>query len=238
MLVADRLDLGLRLLVGLHGDVGEHVVLDLVVEPAVEKVVDVAAGAKVRAADDGAEVKVIRPRLGLALKPVDVVADVVGGDDDEGVHVGDDVREDGGEEHAGGHLSAADRVAERGKRGELKRGVRREALDRLDERAELAFEGATHDGDEGGRELASLERVLEILASLRRLALPPRVHLLHGVGSVVEPLPDEGEADDLAVAGEHGEVAGAEGLHVALHEIGVRGLTELLVIRGMGDEGG
>ena len=67
---------------------------------------------------------------------------------------------------------------------------------------------------------------------------PPRVHLLHGVGSVVEPLPDEGEADDLAVAGEHGEVAGAEGLHVALHEIGVRGLTELLVIRGMGDEGG
>merc|ERR1719331_3608395 len=222
VLVADRLDLGLRLLVGLHGDVGEHVVLDLVVEPAVEKVVDVTAGAKVGAADDGAEVKVIRPRLGLALKPVDVVADVVSGDDDEGVHVGDDVREDGGEEHAGGHLSTADCVAERGKGGELKHCVRREALDRLDERAELALEGARRDGDEGGRELASLERVLEILASLRRLALPASVHLLHGVGSVVEPLPDEGEADHLAVAGEHGEVAGAEGLHVALHEIGVR----------------
>ena len=76
-------------------------------------------------------------------------------------------------------------------------------------------------------ELAGLEGVLEVLAGLLGLALAALVHLLHGVGGVVEPLPDEGEADDLAVAEDHGEVAGAEGLHVALHEVGVRGLAEL-----------
>ena len=59
MLLADRLDLGLRLLVRFHGDVGEHVVLDLVVEPPMEKVVEVAARAEVGRADDGAQVEVV-----------------------------------------------------------------------------------------------------------------------------------------------------------------------------------
>mmetsp|Transcript_7731 Transcript_7731/g.31363 ORF Transcript_7731/g.31363 Transcript_7731/m.31363 type:complete len:482 (-) Transcript_7731:82-1527(-) len=231
VLLANLLDAGLGLLVRLHGDVGEHVVLDLVVEPAVEEVVDVAAGAEVGAADDGAEVKVVRAGLGLRFEPVDVVADVVGGDDDERVHVGDDVGEDGGEEDAGRHLRAADGVAQGRERRELEERVGGEALDRLAEGGEVTLERAGRDGRHGGGELAGLEGVLEVLAGLLGLALAALVHLLHGVGGVVEPLPDEGEADDLAVAEDHGEVAGAEGLHVALHEVGVRGLAELVVVK-------
>ena len=59
------------------------------------------------------------------------------------------------------------------------------------------------------------------------LALAAAVHLLHRVGRVVEPLPDEREADHLAVARDHRELARAQGGHVALHEVGVRGLAEL-----------
>mmetsp|Transcript_182178 Transcript_182178/g.443336 ORF Transcript_182178/g.443336 Transcript_182178/m.443336 type:complete len:484 (-) Transcript_182178:62-1513(-) len=231
VLLANLLDAGLGLLVRLHGDVGEHVVLDLVVEPAVEEVVDVAAGAEVGRADNRAEIKVIRPRLRLRLEPVDVVPDVVRRDDDERVHVGDHVREDGRQEDAGRELRAADSVAQRGQRGELKQRVRREALRRLDERRHAAgLEDAADDRGDRARELARLERVHEILASLLRLAFLALVHLFHRVGGVVEPLPDEREADDLAVARDHREVARAQRFHVALDEIGVGFFAELVVV--------
>ena len=41
--------------------------------------------------------------------------------------------------------------------------------------------------------------------------------------------------DSLAVAREHGELARAQGRHVALHEVGVRGLAELRRVCGKGD---
>mmetsp|Transcript_36651 Transcript_36651/g.58872 ORF Transcript_36651/g.58872 Transcript_36651/m.58872 type:complete len:248 (+) Transcript_36651:835-1578(+) len=157
---------------------------------------------------------------------------MVGGDDDERVDVSDHVSEDRGEEHSGGHLCAANGIPDGRKRREGEERVGCEALGHLSQRAELPLKSAAHYGDDGAGELAGLERVLLARQPLLlRLARAAAVHLLHGVGGVVEPLPDECEADHLAVPGQHGQVALAQGRHVALHQVGVRLFAELVVVQ-------
>ena len=68
-------------------------VLDLVVQPAVHEIVDVAPGAKVRRADNCSHVKVVRSRFCLGFKSVNVVTDVVRRDHDERVQVGEQIRQ-------------------------------------------------------------------------------------------------------------------------------------------------
>ena len=74
MLLAQRAHPGLDALVLEHGEVGEDVVLDLVVEPEVEVVVEIAAGAVVGAADDLLEVALALV-LRLRVEAIQVLAE-------------------------------------------------------------------------------------------------------------------------------------------------------------------
>ena len=72
-----------------HGHVREHVMFNLVVQPAVHEIVHVTTSLEVRRTNHRTKVEVIRSRLSLSLETVDVISDVVGGDDDEQCRVGD-----------------------------------------------------------------------------------------------------------------------------------------------------
>ena len=123
--------------------------LDLVVQPAVHEIVRIAASLEVRGADHRAEVEIIRTRLRFRLESVDVVADVVGGDDDERVNVRHNVREDGSHEPGERSLRAADGVANRRQCGERPERVWSEALDGFRHSSKLALERALSDRENG-----------------------------------------------------------------------------------------
>jgi len=112
ILFADSLDARLHVLVRAHGHVREHVMFNLVVQPAVHEIVHVTTSLEVRRTNHRTKVEVIRSRLSLSLETVDVISDVVGGDDDERVHVGDDVGEHGRHPPSERRLRAADRVTD------------------------------------------------------------------------------------------------------------------------------
>mmetsp|Transcript_17799 Transcript_17799/g.44967 ORF Transcript_17799/g.44967 Transcript_17799/m.44967 type:complete len:474 (-) Transcript_17799:273-1694(-) len=241
VLLADCLDLGGAPLVGEHRHVGPHVVLDLVVEPAVEVVVEVGAGAEVDRADDGAEVELVALDLDGGLEAVDVLASVVGHDDDEGVDVGEDL---GGEEvgeGAHGDDLAEESVEDEGGDDEVGGEVGGEDAEHDLEGVEVALEHGRedrlHGRSLGGHPvvpggLGHLEGLpLERLALLLGEHLLPLIHLLDRVGGVVEPLPHDHEHKHLKVLERSGHnLVLADRVGVALQEIGVRGLPELVVV--------
>mmetsp|Transcript_2137 Transcript_2137/g.5404 ORF Transcript_2137/g.5404 Transcript_2137/m.5404 type:complete len:503 (-) Transcript_2137:155-1663(-) len=241
VLLAHGLDLGGGALVGEHRHVGPHVVLDLVVEPSVEVVVDVGAGPEVDGADDGAEVELVALDLDGGLEAVDVLTGVVGHDDDERVDVGEDL---GGEEvgeRAEGHHLAEEGVEDEGGDDEVGREVRGEDPKHDLEGVEVAPEHGHEDRLHGGglgRDAVVAGRLghlkgllLEGLALGLGKHLLPLVHLLDRVGGVVEPFPHDHEHEHLEVLeGGGDELVDADRVRVALKEVGVRGLPQLVVV--------
>ena len=88
-----ELHLGLRLLVGERRELRPEVMLDLVVEPAVHEVVEVAAGTEVGRGDHLAEEEGAAVGGAARAELVEVISGVIGGDGDERVHVGGRVGE-------------------------------------------------------------------------------------------------------------------------------------------------
>mmetsp|Transcript_23169 Transcript_23169/g.65687 ORF Transcript_23169/g.65687 Transcript_23169/m.65687 type:complete len:298 (-) Transcript_23169:472-1365(-) len=186
VLLADRLQLRLALLVGAHGEVGPAVVLDLVVQPAVHEVVEVRARVEVRRGCDGPQVE--RRRLGLAadVEAVQVIACMVRDNDDEAV----DVREHIRKQEVGDSVQVEHRIHEREREGqdeEAEQEVRSDdAPDELGDR-EDALALAGQQVAEGQRRLR-----IEVLGQgLPLLAHLGNLHLLVGVGCIVGPLPQE-----------------------------------------------
>mmetsp|Transcript_12313 Transcript_12313/g.25909 ORF Transcript_12313/g.25909 Transcript_12313/m.25909 type:complete len:218 (-) Transcript_12313:852-1505(-) len=114
VLLAQRLHLRLRALVRESAELRPHVVLHLVVEPAVHEVVQVAASPEVGRRCHLPHVE--RARVGSAAvrEGVEILAGVVGGDHNERVNV----------RHHVGEKKADDRVLERGSRENARRAER------------------------------------------------------------------------------------------------------------------
>mmetsp|Transcript_7221 Transcript_7221/g.15815 ORF Transcript_7221/g.15815 Transcript_7221/m.15815 type:complete len:210 (-) Transcript_7221:945-1574(-) len=94
VLLAERLDERLRLLVRERREVRPHVVLNLVVEPAMHEIVEVRACPEVGTRDDGTQVEGRRARRAMLLEAVQVRSRMVGDDVQEGVRVGEELGED------------------------------------------------------------------------------------------------------------------------------------------------
>mmetsp|Transcript_7829 Transcript_7829/g.32380 ORF Transcript_7829/g.32380 Transcript_7829/m.32380 type:complete len:656 (-) Transcript_7829:62-2029(-) len=223
VLGAERLDERLRLLVGEHREVGPEVVFDLVVEPAVEEVVEVGARGEVGRRDDLAQVERARARLAVALEAVEVVAGVVGRDDEEGVHVGEDF---GADEAREDRRVAAEPEEREREDDEALDEVRRE---RLHQEVVPLEEGRVARADEP-REVEGLRpvRVLELGEPL----LAPLVDAqpLVRVGRVVPPLPRARDQKDRDVLDGLRRLEPAQVLHVKLDEVGVVDLAEVVVV--------
>ena len=143
-------------------------VLDLVVEPAVQEVVDVTAGAEVDGADDGAEVEVIGLDLHGRLEAVYVLARVVGHDDEEGVHVGEDLSGEEGGEGGGSHGLAEECVEDEGGDDEVRGEVGHQAREHDLGRKEVELEHLGHNVLDGGG-LGHVPEVARGLGHLERL---------------------------------------------------------------------
>mmetsp|Transcript_42918 Transcript_42918/g.100596 ORF Transcript_42918/g.100596 Transcript_42918/m.100596 type:complete len:273 (+) Transcript_42918:338-1156(+) len=209
VLLAQRFDERLRLPIRERRQVGPHVVLHLVIEPAVQEVVQIAARREVGARDDGAQVEGGRARRAVLLEAVQVGARVVGDDDEEGVRVGEQLGED-----------------ERHERVEVRVAAEEQPGDGRQEHEAYREEGAEHPREEDGapeehvgalaveREQSprpvepargdGLPRVLGVRvrreSGLLSLAaqLMEREHL-ESVRSVVDPLPRHHEEGDAHV---------------------------------------
>ena len=81
----------LNALVDRWGEVGPQVVLNLVIQKAVEKVTQVSARGKVHASEDLPHIK-LGAVADLSVKAVHVVARVVGRDDEKAMQVGNEFR--------------------------------------------------------------------------------------------------------------------------------------------------
>ena len=141
VLGADGLDLGSRLLVRQHRELRPQVVLDLEVEPTVEEVVTVGAEAvhlaalavartEVDAGNDLAHEEGATLGYDREVELVQVLAGVVGRDDEEGVQVGDHVGE-GDVDEGVGIEGAPEKQERRGHQKEAEREVRAHDLVRV-----------------------------------------------------------------------------------------------------------
>mmetsp|Transcript_26639 Transcript_26639/g.57986 ORF Transcript_26639/g.57986 Transcript_26639/m.57986 type:complete len:477 (-) Transcript_26639:107-1537(-) len=240
---------GHGLLVAEHGHVREHMVLDLVVEPPVHEVVRVAqgpgggalllhvgggvGGAEVHRPDHRAQVELVRLGEHLRLEAVDVVAAVVGGDGDEGVHVGGDLRRHHVGQRDGAHGGAAQQVEGQGHQHKVVHHVGQHHRQNRHEGGRVAREELAEDEGHGGGLRAGVVGlgdvgVLGVGLTALHLAV---VHLLQRVGHVVEPLPDRHQPHRLGVLKDLGHLLVlAEGGEVTLDEVGVAELAELVVV--------
>lgn len=94
MLPADLLNEGLGSLVGKHGEVGPHVVLNLVIEVSVQKVIDVTSGPEVNTGKNLSEEERSTERSASITEAVHVVSCVVSNNSYKPVKVGEELSEE------------------------------------------------------------------------------------------------------------------------------------------------
>ena len=232
VLVTDGSDLRCHSLIRQHTQIGEHVVLDLIVEPPMHEVIGVAAGPKICRADHGTEVKLVALDLDGGLKPVDVLTRVVGDDDGEGVEVGQDLGRHQVGQRRHRHGRAKERVQDPRRQHKVRRQVRTKHLEKAFGRPHVALKGLVPDVAEGGWfcdvaipawllpgvEQRRLGCESSRLRSLCPLAFPALL-LLKCVGRVVVPLPhtrDDGHVNELE---KEREFAIADVVRIALDQI-------------------
>ena len=238
MTLANFLDLGHGSLVGKHGQIGPHVVLDLVVQPSVEEIDKIGSGGKVGRGNDLTQVEGSTAGTAAHSKGVQIVTSVVGGNDDKGVNVGKHI----GKEES----SDCVEVPSVGRfRVEVDSG--RQQWQRKDEKSveKVGHEDTSHEATESdprrklravhghvGKGHGSVKVVVLFLEGLG-VGLADFLHtqLLVGVGCVVPPFPDAHDNIGGQVLDKHGGLDGSQKVQVAFDQIGIRALAQVVVMQ-------
>mmetsp|Transcript_4025 Transcript_4025/g.8069 ORF Transcript_4025/g.8069 Transcript_4025/m.8069 type:complete len:430 (+) Transcript_4025:85-1374(+) len=230
------------LLVSEHGEVGPQVVLNLVVEPAVEEVDNVIAVTEVDRGHDLTEEERTRERTAGIPETVHVVTCMVGHHNREGMQVRKEFSveqvPDGVREHSlsvngpAETLLLAQEVSNEVKNTRSKDEVNQEVRTHNDGPEfktgvkTIVTHGSRNDAD-GLMWFDAFRHGLAFLAQLGEL------QLLVGVGGVVGELPSGRHDKDVDVLEDDRKVPFSDILHVFLHEIRVVNFAEVVVMTGV-----
>mmetsp|Transcript_102036 Transcript_102036/g.329129 ORF Transcript_102036/g.329129 Transcript_102036/m.329129 type:complete len:491 (-) Transcript_102036:152-1624(-) len=247
MFLANALDERLQLAVLERRHVREHVVLDLVVEPAVENVHEVIAGLEVHRGIAAAQEPLCAVGLARCRVTVQVLTRVVASDDHEGVGVGQQVRGDGENQSLQSRTLPLKSKRPQARDSESRRhGCRQhdEHHHRDDDQQPLDEE---HRPEESTLEIAfqhMQERKVGEVEDGERLGLGPALRpvahresvlarvleLLEGVGRVVRRLPCEHPEQHRRILHERGQRHRVKHRKVTLHEVRVRVFGEVVMV--------
>mmetsp|Transcript_29802 Transcript_29802/g.91256 ORF Transcript_29802/g.91256 Transcript_29802/m.91256 type:complete len:464 (-) Transcript_29802:4-1395(-) len=224
VLGADGLDDGLGLAVGEHGEVGPHVVFDLVVQEALEEVEEVVAAVEVGGGDDLPQIERGRPGLAVLLEAVQVVASVVGDDAEEGVPVREGFCQ---KESADGlRVRSGEQEGQRQEEealDEVRQEAARQEFRTPEERLVSAAQQPREVEDLGAVRIRKFRQAL--LAALRDL------QVLVGIRRVVPPLPRRRQQQKHEeLFHELGHLQFAKVDHVHLHQVGVLDFSQMIVV--------
>mmetsp|Transcript_18521 Transcript_18521/g.29262 ORF Transcript_18521/g.29262 Transcript_18521/m.29262 type:complete len:469 (-) Transcript_18521:160-1566(-) len=224
-------------LVRQHAQVRPHVVLDLVVEPAVGEVQRVVAPAEVDAARHLPHVERPALRPHRPLESVHVRAGMVGDTGGEGVRVRQQLRQqqvdDGVAEQPGPPAAGRQQQQRRGQQQEPRDQEGREhAGGHLAQGHQLA--GGPIAGPPGEEQRVQGDGRRGVQARRQRPALAPvplQLKLLVSVGGVVDPLPNRRQQGYDCVFQGHWQLGGPQRLHVPLHQIWILLLPKAVVVQ-------